>query len=321
MQNGTEWLFIVAFLACMWYPMRQWCAGGAVAPSLLKLDLTGKVAIVTGGNTGIGYETALQLAKQHATVVIASRDATRVGNAVASIKAAVPGAAVEGMLLDLGNFASVKAFAANFKATHASLAYLVNNAGVMTPPASNCSEGWELQFCTNHLGHFLLTEELLPVLTASAPSRIINVASLAHMSGSIDLEDPNGWSKPYLFGIQQYAESKLANILHARELAARLRGTGVTAYSLHPGAVRTELARHFTGGDMVQWATATFWKSPWEGAQTTLHAILDPTLPETANGEYFADCAVQGSVNPQFRDMDVARKLDAFSRRAVGLAA
>lgn len=197
--------------------------------------------LVTGANVGIGYEAAAQLARQNATVVLACRDATRCGNAAASIRDAVPAAHVETLALDLASLASVRAAAAEFKGQHDRLDGLINNGGVMIPPYGTTVEGVELQMGVNHVGHFLLTNLLLDTLTASAPSRVVIVASRAHEMGQLDAADVRLHTPPsdYGMGAAAYGRSKLANILHARELARRLAGTGVTAVSLHPGTVAT----------------------------------------------------------------------------------
>jgi retinol dehydrogenase-12 len=210
----------------------------------------------------------------------------------------------------------------------------------MFPPQSRTEDGFELTFGTNHLGPFLLTELLLDLLKASAPSRIINLSSRAHERGHIDLEDLNFEKRGYGAGLPVYSQSKLANLLHAKELARRLEGTGVTAVSLHPGVVTTgtpevraavktscynmplaELQRHIPYlnaiGDTVLYPIVrTFFKNPWQGTQTTLYTILDPKVPSLA-GEYFADCAMLESPNAQAYDADLARAFWSKSEEMV----
>ncbi|RYG52460.1 SDR family NAD(P)-dependent oxidoreductase, partial [archaeon] len=203
-------------------------------------NLSGRTYIVTGGNTGIGYETAAQLAKQNATVVMACRDAGRCAAAATRIKASVPHPVdVRCEKLDLSDLSSVREFAARVDASYPRVDALVNNAGVMFPPLSFTRDGFELTFGTNHLGHVLLTDLLLDKLKASAPSRIINLSSRAHEFGQLDLKDLDFAKRGYGQGIVAYGTSKLANILHAQELARHLNGSGVTAVSVHPGTVRT----------------------------------------------------------------------------------
>mmetsp|Transcript_97664 Transcript_97664/g.279321 ORF Transcript_97664/g.279321 Transcript_97664/m.279321 type:complete len:298 (+) Transcript_97664:83-976(+) len=282
--------------------------------TLLELDLTGHVYIVTGGNSGIGLIHATQLAKQGAEVVIACRDKTR-GDAAAAaaspkkgggsgeVPAAVDGAEADTILspkkkealtevvcmeLDLASFESIRNFVTefNFAYNGKKLAGLINNAGVMNCPEGKTKDGMEMQFGTNHLGHFLLTNLLLDTLKASAPSRVVTLSSCAHDAmmgnppGHIDLEDPN-WEKRTYSGWPAYSQSKLANLLFAKELAKRLEGTGVTSYSLHPGFVRSNLMRH-TMPTMVQpavdWFARYQWGmiEPWEGTQISLSCTLAP---------------------------------------------
>jgi retinol dehydrogenase-12 len=312
---------LVALAAAATYGLRVFFAGG-VNPHT-AVPLAGRTYIVTGANTGIGLETAQELARLNATVVLACRDAGRCDAAVARIRAADPDARVEAMALDLSDLDSVRAFAAAFKAKHSALHGLVNNAGVMMCPLSRTAQGFELQLGTNHLGHYLLTHLLLDVLKASAPSRIINVSSRAHEQGSIDLEDLNferrGYS-PYV----AYAQSKLANVLFTRSLARRLQGSGVTAVSLHPGVIRTELMRHIPWAETAMAVTApvvnVFTKSPWEGAQTQLYAALAPEA-EVAPlaGAYLADCRAVASSNGAATDDQLAESFWAASARMVGV--
>jgi len=230
---------LLALIATLWYPTRRFFAGGVAAPSLLRRDLHDKLFIVTGANAGIGFETALQLARQNASVIIAVRSKSRGDVAASKIRAAVPGARVDVELLDLASFHSVRDFGSRFQSHHRRLDGLIANAGVMFPPKTTTVDGHELSFQTNHLGHFLLTELLLEPLKAAAPSRIVILSSRAHDRGNLDWDDLDWEKRNYGFGIIAYADSKLANIMHAYELAKRLEGSGVTAVSVHPGVVRT----------------------------------------------------------------------------------
>jgi len=309
------------------------------SPAILERDLAGRVYVVTGGNSGIGLVTVQQLAKQGAHVVLAARRPAEGEKARAEVMAKGPRGAVEVMALDLASLASVREFAAALLAKHPAIHGLVNNAGVMNTPAGRTADGFEMQFGTNHLGHFLLTELLLPALRAGAPSRIVNVSSCYHdvangREGKIDFEDLHFERRTY-DGWTAYAQSKLANVLHAKQLAKRLAGTGVTAVSVHPGWVRTNLIRHsmpvwaqnllspmFRFGGMIE---------PWEGTQTTLHALLAPEV-ESQNGAYFSQFgfyreaeAKKGgwplrSPNPNANDDAVAERLERVSRDMVGLA-
>lgn len=308
-------------------------------PSLLTTDLTGKTYVVTGGNSGIGFTTVEQLAKQGATVVLACRRPADGERAKSEILVRGVRGTITVDELDLADLASVRAFAAGVLARHPALHGLVNNAGVMNTPKGRTKDGFETQFGTNHLGHFLLTELLLERLKASAPSRIVILSSCYHdvaqgRKGVIDFDDLQFDRRPY-DGWAAYAQSKLANLLQAKELATRLQGTGVTAVSVHPGWVRTRLLRStmplwvqnhllrpaFRMGGMLE---------PWEGAQSTLHALLSPDVPRH-NGAFFSQIgwyrdkrANRGgwplrSPNPQAHEPRLEVRLAEVSRRLVGL--
>lgn len=253
----------------------------------------GKVFIVTGANTGIGKETARGLAKRKGTVYLACRSLSKCEETRKEIILGTRNKNVFCRELDLASFSSIKNFAKRFKAEQSRLDALINNAGVMRCPKLVTQEGFEMQIGTNHLGHFLLTHLLLDYLKASAPSRIVNVSSIAHTRGEIDTADFN--SEKSYDPKKVYEMSKLCNVLFTRELAKRLEGTNVTSNCLHPGIVDTELMRHmgivnsFFGKILVWPFLWMFSKNPYHGAQTTLYVTLEPTL-EKVSGEYFADC-------------------------------
>lgn len=313
-------------------------------PTLLQTDLTGRTYVVTGANSGIGLVTVEQLAKQGATVVLACRRVAEGEAARKDIVARGVKGRIEVMALDLADLASVRAFADAFKAGHQALDGLVNNAGVMNTPKGTTKDGFETQFGVNHLGHYLLTELLLPALTATASStggaRIVNLSSCYHdlamgKEGRIDFDDlmfeRRAWD-----GWTAYAQSKLANVLHAKHLATRLQGTGVVAVSVHPGWVRTNLIKNSMPTWMQDYVLRPFLRAsgmiePWEGAQTSLHALLSPDVA-AHNGAYFSQtgmyrdkAAKKGgwplrSPNPHAHDDVAAARLDEVSRRLVGLA-
>jgi NAD(P)-dependent dehydrogenase (short-subunit alcohol dehydrogenase family) len=308
-------------------------------PKLLKRDLHGRIYVVTGANSGAGLATTNQLVRQGAHVVAACRRVSAGEEAVRPL-AGVPGS-VEVAELDLGSLASVRAFAAAFLSKHDRLDGLVNNAGVMNTPEGRTADGFETQFGTNHLGHFLLTELLLDRLKASAPSRIVCVSSVAHVArngrgGEIHLEDLNYEKRPYN-GVEAYSQSKLANVLHSLDLARRLQGTGVTAVSVHPGWIRSNLIKH-TAPTWVQnvllkpFSGLLTMVSAADGAQTTLHCLLDDDVPDHS-GEYYSQNSIlypdkknrpggwpMPSPNPHASDAALARRLGEASSRLVGLA-
>ncbi|XP_024859457.1 retinol dehydrogenase 14-like isoform X2 [Kryptolebias marmoratus] len=222
--------------------------------------------------------------------------------------------------LDLASLTSVRQLAKDVLANEERLDVLINNAGVMSCPQWKTEDGFEMQFGVNHLGHFLLTNCLLDLLKKSTPSRIVNVSSLAHERGQIYFDDINQEKNynPW----KSYAQSKLANVLFTRELAHRLQGTGVTAYSLHPGVILTELGRHLLP-TIPLWkrtmykAFAFFIKNPTEGAQTTIYCAVEETL-QNESGLYYSDCAHKTAA-PQGLDDEAAKRLWDLSAAMVGL--
>lgn len=308
--------------------------------ALLNTDLSGKRFVITGANSGIGLITATQLAKQGAEVILACRRVDSGEEAAASIRQETPDAKLEVRELDLGNLTSVRQFAAAFTADHDRLDGLINNAGVMNTPQGKTPEGFETQIGVNHFGHFLLTQLLLETLKASAPSRIVNVSSCFHdqamgREGFIDFDDMHFETRKY-DGWTAYAQSKLANLLHAKGLAKALEGTGVTAVSLHPGWVRTNLSRH----SMPVWVQNTIMRpvlrimgmiEPWEGAQTSIFAAIDPSV-EQNSGAYYSQLGIYRdksankggwpmvSPNPHANDDALVERFWAYSKEAVSQA-
>ncbi len=249
-------------------------------------ELSDRTFLVTGANTGIGRETALALAGRGARVFLASRSEHKTIPVIDEIAARTGNSAVEFLPLDLGELASVRACADAFLRTGAPLHGLINNAGLagrrgMTP------SGFELAFGTNYVGPFLLTGLLLERLRASAPARIVNVSSVGHYQApGIDYDAVRRRTKSFT-GLPEYAVSKLGNVLHAQELARRLHEDGVTTYSLHPGAVASDIWRQ------VPWPVRPLLTrrmlSPAEGARTTLYCATSPDLA-SESGHYYEDC-------------------------------
>ena len=204
-------------------------------------DQSGKIAIVTGANSGIGFEAAKALAAKGAHVVMACRNMEKGEKAVDDIRAATPAAQLALKQLDLADLGSVRTFAADYQAQHSQLHMLINNAGVMALPYRTTEDGFEMQFGTNHLGHFALTGLLLPTLFATPGSRIVTVSSMAHQMGTIQFDDL-GWEKSYSKW-RAYGMSKLANLLFTYELQRKLTAAGADtiAVAVHPGYSATNL--------------------------------------------------------------------------------
>ncbi len=244
-----------------------------------------RTAVVTGANSGIGLETARGLARDGVRVVLLCRSKTRAEAARADIEATVHQASVSILVCDLGLQTDVRLAAEQILATHQRLDILVNNAAIMLRSRELNSEGVDAMLAVNHVGPFLLTQLLLPLLQRSAPARIVNVASQAHAWGKVNVADLQAERGYRLLGFPRYFETKLMNILFTRELARRIDGTGVTVTSLHPGEVTTKL------GDppaIVRRLLNRLTTDATIGAETTLAAATDPEY-QGLNGYYFVD--------------------------------
>ncbi|KAM9202626.1 retinol dehydrogenase 11 [Dugong dugon] len=279
------------------------------------VQLPGKVAVVTGANTGIGKETAKELAQRGARVYLACRDVQKGELVAKEIQTKTGNQQVLVRKLDLADTKSIQAFAKGFLEEEKQLHILINNAGLMMCPYSKTADGFEMHMGVNHLGHFLLTHLLLEKLKESAPSRVVNVSSLAHYLGRIHFHDLQS-EKFYEAGLA-YCNSKLANILFTQELARRLKGSGVTTYSVHPGTVKSELPRYSTFMTWMWWLFFFFLKTPQQGAQTSLYCALTEGL-ETLSGKHFSDCQV-ARVSAQARNETVARRLWDISCDLLGI--
>ncbi|XP_052769931.1 retinol dehydrogenase 12-like [Mya arenaria] len=306
---------------CAFLSVRQYMQGPKCRSTL---KLAGKTVLITGANTGIGKETAKDLAKRGARVILACRDLTRAQKAASDITNSTGNSNVVVYKLDLSSLKSVRECAEEVKKNEQRLDILINNAGVMWTPQCQTEDGFDMQMGTNHLGHFLFTNSLLDLVKKSAPSRIVTVASRAHERANFDIEDIN--SERSFSTMTAYSNSKLANILFTRELAKRLEGTNVTAVSLHPGVIATELTRHANDKNIATWVLMTFLfnpflqhliKTPTAGAQTTLYCALDPDV-ENHPGKYFSDCAVKEPTKAGQDDI-MASKLWTLSEKLTGL--
>lgn len=242
----------------------------------------GRKAIVTGSSSGIGFEAAKALAAKKAEVILAVRNPKKGELALAKIRKEIPHATVSQMQLDLADFSSIKAFAETYTKQFASLDLLINNAGVMVPPYSKTKDGFELQMGTNHLGHFLLTGLLLPLLMKSKGARIVTVSSSAHHLGNIKFTDLN-WEQRSYSPWRAYGDSKIANLYFTYELQKRLRNAGsdILTTAAHPGWSDTELQRH---ASLTEKLNKYFAQKPDMGALPTLRAAIDESVK---GGEFF----------------------------------
>lgn len=277
--------------------------------------MTQETAIVTGASSGIGLYTALGLARAGMEVVMVGRDAGRTARARRFVAEESKSESVTTALADFSELLAVRRLAEQLLSAHPRIALLVNNAGAMSERFRLSEEGLELTFAVNHLAPFLLTNLLLERLRASAPSRILTVASQAHRGARLDLSAINN---PAAFTmLRAYGRSKLCNILFTHELARRLEGSGVVAVSLHPGVVATGIAKR--GGLVgLGWRVAhPFLLSPEQGAATTLFLATTPD-PERFHGTYVVGKEPR-EPDPPARDPDLARELWSLSARLAGI--
>lgn len=301
---------------------------------LAGIDLSGKHFLVTGASAGLGVETSRALASRGAFVTMAVRDLAKGGGAIGQVRSAVPGANVELRELDLANLTSVRSFAAGFLADHSSLDVLICNAGVMACPHGTTDDGFEMQFGTNHLGHFLLIRLLMPALIAAEGARVVLLSSAGHRLGDVDLDDP-GWERTAYDPWVAYGRSKTANVLCAVGVDARHAADGVRAFAVHPGVIMTELSRHLTEESWAAFQAMrppgekTVMKSIPQGAATTVYAATSPEL-DGLGGRYLEDCHLadltddptsRSGVRAYALDPARADALWELSDRLVGLSA
>lgn len=299
------------------------------------IDLTGKLALVTGGSSGLGAETARALASKGARVVITARDLAKAESVVSDIKSSTGNndIAVEG--LELASFDSIRAFAKRFLETYGALDILINNAGVMACPEGKTENGFERQFGTNHLGHFLMTTLIAPALVEGGPARVVSVSSAGHRFSPVVFDDVNYENRDYEKW-QAYGQSKTANALFAVGLNARLKDHGVEAFSIHPGAIPTDLARHMSEEELEGFRQRADsgemrLKTVESGAATQTYAATAPELIGQG-GAYLADCRIcevndtidglsnagMSYVSSYAVDPEAAERLWALSEEATG---
>jgi NAD(P)-dependent dehydrogenase (short-subunit alcohol dehydrogenase family) len=283
---------------------------------------SGKIVVVTGSNTGIGYQMALTLADKGAHVILACRNLEKAEAAREKILKSSPHAQLSVEELDLADLSNVEMFAMKLKKTLQHLDILINNAGVMIPPQSTTKDGFELQIGTNHFGHFALTSHLMPLLSAAEKPRIVTLSSIAHWSGVIDLDDINGVNKKYnKWGM--YSQSKLANLLFALELDRRLKAAGshIESFGSHPGYSNTDLQRYSLGWRILN---PLFGIQPIKGAAPTLYAA---TEPDAIVHRYWGPIGLleargwtgKAKITSRAADEEMARKLWEYSESLIGI--
>jgi len=273
-------------------------------------DMTGKTVVVTGGNSGIGFETAAALARAGGRLVITVRDGARGAAAVSAIRARTGNENVDAVVFDLGSMASVRQGAADILGRCDRIDVLVNNAGLVLTERRETVDGLEGTFAVNHLGPFLLTRLLLDRIVGSAPARIVNVASTAHKGARHGLDFDDLQSTRRYGGMQAYSKSKLANIYFTTELARRLDGTGVTVNCLHPGTVATGYGRDGDASGFLAFGVKVikpFILTAEQGARTSVFLASSPDVAGVT-GQYFAKCRAR-TPSAAARDSAAAARL------------
>lgn len=295
-------------------------------------DMTGKLVFITGGASGLGQETARAMAAKGAHVVIAARDQAKLDEAAQAIRDGSGSDAVETILCDLASLSSVRACAKETNERFDRIDLMINNAGVMACPFATTADGFEMQFGTNHLGHFLLTNLLVPLIKKGTQPRIVNLSSRGHVFADVDHDDPNYQNREYEKWAA-YGQSKTANIQFTVGLHSRLAPHGIQSYALHPGGIMTNLGRHMTQEDM-EWMTKRVkenagdgpgLKSIPQGAATTCYAATAAEL-DGQGGVYLEDCHVaaiddvsqKDGVRSYALDPAKAERLWAVSEQMVG---
>ncbi|MGB5949080.1 MAG: oxidoreductase [Parvibaculum sp.] len=297
-------------------------------------DLSGRVVLVTGAASGIGVETARAFASAGADLTLAVRDTAKGEAVAADLRKATGNDRIAVGALDLGDQASVRRFAADFAASHAALHILVNNAGIMATPEMRTKEGYELQFATNHLGHFLLANLLLPLLRKGAPARIVSLSSIGHRRSPVVFDDIHFKQRPY-DKWAAYGQSKTANALFAVGWTRRFGADGITANAVMPGGIMTGLQKHMPmeeqkalGWILPDGSINPGMKTPAQGAATSVWAATAKEL-QGIGGLYLEDCAEAApwkedapwsGVLPHALDAEAAERLWSVSEEMTGLA-
>lgn len=332
--------------------MAEYGADTTTDEVLEGVDLTGRRVVITGAASGLGFESARALAAHGAAVTVLARGRDKADGAVAQLRELVPAGAFEAGVVDLSDLAGIRSFAEAYLADHDALDVLINNAGVMACPFARTADGFEMQFGTNHLGHFALTALLIPALLRGDAPRVVTLSSAGHSRADIDLDDPNFETTEYGEWLA-YGRAKTANALFARELARRGGPRGLLSFSVHPGAIMTPLGRHLTEdlmNEMLAFAQERAaangptdapaaesaadtpgvggmrFKTVEAGAATQVWAATAPELAEH-NGAYLADCGLgvlggnpgTNGFLPYLLDDDHAAALWVLSEQLTGI--
>ena len=305
---------------------------------LLDHDLTGRHFMITGASSGLGEESSRALAQAGATVTMLARNQCKLDKAIERIKSTNPSAVLKTGIADLSDQQSIRDYALGFLATGETIDVLINNAGVMVCPFGKTADGIEMQFGTNHIGHFLLTNLLMPAILAGANPRIVNLSSAGHTHSDVNLDDPN-FEKSEYNAWESYGRSKSANIHFTQEIVRRY-GDRIQSFAVHPGVIMTELGRHLTpelmnemtervksratSSSQAKETGALPFKSVEEGAATQVWASVTENLSEN-NGAYLGDCQVgveggnpsESGYLPYIFNKDTAEALWSLSEKLV----
>lgn len=295
------------------------------------IDLSGKTVLITGGSSGLGQESARAMAAKGAHVVITARNPAQMEAAVSAIKAEVPDAQLDTLTCDLASLESVKSAGAQANHRFEKIDILINNAGVMACPQMQTADGFEMQFGTNHLGHFALTKHLMPLVEAGQDKRIVNLSSRGHHIAPTNLDDPN-FERTEYSPWPSYGRSKTANILFTVGLEKRFASKGIHAYAVHPGGIQTNLGRHLTEEDIAALRarmkandSEMSFKTIPQGAATQCWAATAPELEgqgaiycENCHVAEVDDASTKGGVRSYALDQENAERLWAISEQMTG---
>ncbi len=277
--------------------MSEFGWGSTTDEVLAGKDLSGRTVFITGANSGLGQETARAMASKGAHVIMVGRDQAKLDESVAAIRETVPKAQLDTLTVDLTNLENIRAATSRARQRFGKIDLLINNAGVMATPFLHTHDGFEMQFGTNHLGHFALTAELMPLIERGHLKRIVNLSSRGHFMGQVDFDDPHFVRRPY-DPWASYGQSKTANVLFTVGLEQRFAVLGIHAYAVHPGGIETNLGRHMTPEmreGLMKRVTSSDggfqWKTIPQGAATSCWAATADEL-EGRGGLYCEDCHV-----------------------------